>query len=79
MKNVFLVNLKAKYQNDPNTVKRCQMFHVTEIFLEREIYKYFLTGLKEHTVCYNIFDLSLAHKCNSMLSLILSTVKFPNF
>ena len=49
-KNVFLVNLKAKYQNDPNNVKKCHMFQVREIVQARGISKYFSTGLKEHTV-----------------------------
>ena len=46
----MLVTLKAKYQNDPNKVKKCQMFQVIEIFQAREISKFFLTGLKERTV-----------------------------
>ena len=46
----LLVTLKAKYQNDPNKVKKCHMFQVIEIFQARGISKYFLTGLKEHTV-----------------------------
>ena len=37
-KKVFLVTLKAKYQNDPNKVKNAICF------------KYFLARLKEHTV-----------------------------
>ena len=49
-KNVFLVTLKAKYQNDPNKVKKCHMFQVTEIFLPHGIIKYFLTPTKKHTV-----------------------------
>ena len=49
-KNVSLVTLKAKYQNDQNNVKKCHMFQVKEIFQARGISKYFLTGLKEHTV-----------------------------
>ena len=49
-KNVFLVTLKAKYQNDPNNVKKCHMFQVIEICQARGISTYFLTGLKEHTV-----------------------------
>ena len=49
-KNVFPATLKAKYQNDPNKVKECHMFQVIEIFQARGICKYFLTGLKEHTV-----------------------------
>ena len=53
MINVFLVTLKAKYQNDPNNVKKCHMFQVIEIVQARGISKYFLTGLKEHTVHYN--------------------------
>ena len=48
----LLVTLKAKYQNDPNKVKKCHMFQVIEIFQAREISKYFLTGLKEHTVVF---------------------------
>ena len=46
----FLVTLKAKYQNDPNNVKKCHIFQVIEIVQARGISKYFLTGLKEHTV-----------------------------
>ena len=49
---LLLVTLKAKYQNDPNKVKKCHMFQVIEIFQARGISKYFLTGLKEHTVLY---------------------------
>ena len=57
-KNVFLVTLKAKYQNDPNKVKKCHMFQVKGITLATGINKYFLTGLKEHTVftLWNIFE-----------------------
>ena len=50
MKYFFLVNLKAKYQNDPNKVKKFHKFYVTGIFQDRGIYKNFLTGLKERTV-----------------------------
>ena len=51
-KKCVLVILKAKYQNDPNKVKKSHMFQVTGIILARGINKYFLTGLKEHTVFY---------------------------
>ena len=37
----LLVTLKAKYPNDPNNVKKYQMFQVTEIFQGRGISKYF--------------------------------------
>ena len=30
-KNDFLVTVKAKYQNDPNNVKKCRMFQVIKI------------------------------------------------
>ena len=49
-KTIISVTLKAKYQNDPNKVKKCNMFQVIEIVQARGISKYFLTGLKEHTV-----------------------------
>ena len=49
-KNDFLVTLRAKYKNDPNNMKKCHMFQVIEISQARGISKYFLTGLKEHTV-----------------------------
>ena len=45
---ILLVTLKAKYQNDPNNVKKCHMFQVIEIFQARGISRYLLTGLKEH-------------------------------
>ena len=48
----LLVALKAKYQNDPNKVKKCHMFQVIEMFQARGISKYFCTGLKEHTVVW---------------------------
>ena len=57
-KNVFLVTLKAKYQNDPINAKKCHMFQVIEIVLAQGIDKYFLTRLKEHTV----FEI-----CNAMI------------
>ena len=50
----LLVTLKAKYQNDPHKVKKCHMFQVIEIFQAQGISKYFLTGLKEHTVLKTI-------------------------
>ena len=49
-KKVLLVTLKAKYQNDPNKVKKCHMVQVIEIFQAQEISKYFLTAIKKHTV-----------------------------
>ena len=50
-KNVFLDTLKAKYQNDPNKVKKCHMFQVIEVFQARGICNYLLTATKKHTVC----------------------------
>ena len=48
--NVFLLTLKAKYQNDQNKLKKRHMFQVVEIFQAQGISKYFLTSTKKHTV-----------------------------
>ena len=51
-KKYFFGYFKSQISNDPNNVKKCHMFQVIEIVQARGISKYFLTGLKEHTVCY---------------------------
>ena len=48
--------LKAKYKIDLNKVIKCHMFQVIEILQARGISKYFLTGLKEHTVYIYILE-----------------------
>ena len=55
-KNIILVTLKVKYQNDPNEMKKCHMFQVIKIFQTRAMSKYFLTTSNKHTV-YNLQEL----------------------
>ena len=76
---VFVDTLRAKYQNDPNNVKKCHMFQVIEIVQARGISKYFLTGLKEHTVVmltFRILNIEWWVKSNVQSLLMLNYISF---